>query len=271
MDNTLITPIDEYSRWQYLSRQNYIQQVSIECVIFGYHNKQLKVLIPKLDFKGDFWALPSGFIYQAEDVDQAAERILRERTNIKDIYLDHFQVFGQGNRSSKEFIDRLAAINYSEKALDDMAKNTETQNEYEWFTKRFISIGYYALVDIAKVVPQKSILDETVEWYNIRSLPPMIMDHRLIVVKALKALRRDFDEKLSAFNLLPDSFTMKEVQELYETIVGKSYERANFQKKILGLNVLERLEKKFTGASNKAPYLYKFRKDVKNDDEDDLI
>jgi hypothetical protein len=86
------------------------------------------------------------------------------------------------------------------------------------------------------------------------------MDHNLMVEKALETLRLHIDQKLLAFNLLPETFTMKEVQELYEAIFDKPFARNNFQKKILDLNVLERLEKKFTGAANKAPYLYRFRK-----------
>ena len=73
-------------------------------------------------------------------------------------------------------------------------------------------------------------------------------------------MKRDIDDKLNVFNLLPESFTMKEVQEIYETIFEREYIRTNFQKKILDMNVLERLEKKFTGAKNKAPYLYRFRR-----------
>jgi 8-oxo-dGTP diphosphatase len=84
------------------------------------------------------------------------------------------------------------------------------------------------------------------------------MGHNTIVSEALHTFLTNIDEKLSAFNLLPDTFTMKEVQELYETIFDKRFVRTNFQKKILDFNVLERLEKKFTGAANKAPYMFRF-------------
>lgn len=241
------------------SQQNYISQVSIDCVIFGYHNRQLKVLIPKINFKGDFWALPSGFVYQDEDIDQAAERILRERTGIRDIYLEQFRVFGKASRTNKAFLDELITLN-----IDRLSVKNETQQEYDWFTKRFISVGYYALVDINKVVPQKTDLDESIEWYSIHDLPRMIMDHRDIITEALKTLQSHLDEKLNAFNLLPETFTMKEVQEVYEAICEKTFVRTNFQKMILDLNVLERLEKKFTGAQNKAPYLYRFKPIVEN-------
>ena len=88
----------------------------------------------------------------------------------------------------------------------------------------------------------------------------MIMDHNQLVEKALGTLRLNLDQKLIAFNLLPETFTMKEVQELYESIFDKPFARNNFQKKILDLNVLERLEKKFTGAANKAPYVYTWKR-----------
>ncbi|WP_435357976.1 NUDIX hydrolase [Emticicia sp. SJ17W-69] len=237
-----------------LSEQNYIHQISIDCVIFGYHDKQLKVLIPKLHFNGDFWALPSGFVNQDEDIDNAAERILQDRTGIKNIYLEQFYIFGKANRNSVDFINRLIDLN-----IDLVGKNINIQKEYDWFTTRFISVGYYALVDFAKVIPQKTELDESIEWYNINDLPPMIMDHNEIILKALETLRKNLDEKLTAFNLLPETFTMKEIQELYETIFDRTFVRTNFQKKILEFNVLERLEKKFTGAKNKAPYLYKLK------------
>jgi ADP-ribose pyrophosphatase YjhB (NUDIX family) len=237
------------------STQNYIEQLSIDCVIFGYHDKALKVLVPKLDVNGDFWGVPGGFVHQDEDIDDAAHRILQQRTGIKEIYLEQFHVFGRATRNSLIFMDRLLNLNAD---LNSDAKLN--RKEYEWFTKRFVSIGYYALVDINKVVPQKIDLDKSIEWYNVQDLPELIIDHNEIVKKALLALRQNFDEKLTAFNLLPETFTMKELQELYETVFDKPLSRNNFQKKILDMNVLERLEKKFTGAANKAPFLYRFKR-----------
>jgi 8-oxo-dGTP diphosphatase len=237
-----------------VSGQNYIQQLSIDCVIFGYKDQQLKVLVPQLDFDGDFFALPGGFVFQDEDIDTAAERILQERTGIKGIYLEQFRVFGKARRTNIDILNKLIELN--PKKLNEI----QNKNDYDWVTKRFVSIGYYALVDINKVIPQKNSIDKSINWYNINELPLLIIDHNAIVAKALYTLRTHIDEKLSAFNLLPDTFTMKEVQELYETIFDKPFVRTNFQKKILDFNVLERLEKKFTGAANKAPFLYRFKK-----------
>ena len=234
--------------------KNYISQIAIDCVIFGYQEQQLKVLVSKLNFKGDFYTLPSGFIQQDEDIDLAAKRILEERTGIHDIYLEQFKVFGKANKNSKEFIDKLITLNYYDEAIEKT-----NSAEYEWFTKRFISVGYYALVNIPDVKPQLTEMDESLQWYGIHEIPEMIMDYDEIYSEALKSLQNDIDQKQNAFNLLPEKFTMKEVQEIYETILEKTFIRTNFQKKILELNVLERLEKKYTGAKNKAPFLYKLK------------
>lgn len=236
------------------STQNYIEQLSIDCVIFGYHDKALKVLAPTLGFNGNFCAVPGGFVHQDEDIDDAANRILQQRTGITEIYLEQFHVFGRATRNSLIFMDLLLELNPE---LDTAGLN---RKEYEWFTKRFVSIGYYALVDIKKVIPQKIDIDKSIEWYNVKELPELIIDHNEIVEKALLALRQHFDEKLTAFNLLPETFTMKDLQELYETVFDKPLARNNFQKKMLDMNVLERLEKKFTGAANKAPFLYRFKR-----------
>ncbi|MVM30940.1 NUDIX hydrolase [Spirosoma sp. HMF4905] len=243
-----------------LSEQNYIQQLTIDCVIFGYRDRQLSVLVPKLRYKGDFWALPSWFVFQDEDIDEAAQRIIRSRTGIEENYLEQFQVTGKANRNGKAFLDQLIELNSELIGPNATISEGEGLREYEWFTRRFVSIGYYALVDMDRAIPRKSELDQSIEWYDIKQLPPMIMDHNAIVTKALKMLRLTLDQELNVLNLLPETFTMKEVQELYETILNKPFERGNFQKKILSLNGLERLEKKYTGAANKAPYLYRLPK-----------
>jgi 8-oxo-dGTP diphosphatase len=233
--------------------QNFIAQLSVDCVIFGYKDKKLKVLISKIVFGNDFWSLPGGFILKNEGIDDAAKRVLQERTSLTDIFLEQFHVFGNTDRSNNDLFGKMPETNdetFTEKGF--------SKNDFEWLSNRFVSIGYYALVDIDKVKPKKGELDECVEWVEISELPKLIMDHNLIAQKALLALRQNLDQKLIGFNLLPDTFTMREVQELYEAIYDKPFARNNFQKKILDLNVLERLEKKFTGAANKAPYLYRF-------------
>ena len=228
MDKQFTVKAIASTRWFNLSQQNFIPQVSIDCVIFGYQNRQLKVLIPKLSYTGDFFVLPSGFVLQDEDIDEAAHRILSERTSIDGIYLEQFQVFGKANRNSKEFINLLKDLNLEYiKQMGISAEELENNKDYDWFTKRFISIGYYALVDINRVIPQLSILDESIEWYDIHELPTLVMDHNEILEKALKALRKDIDEKLNIFNLLPEKFTIADVQEIYETVFERKYDRTS--------------------------------------------
>lgn len=234
--------------------ENFINQLSIDCVIFGYKERELKVLVPKINLSKDLWALPGGFIQQDESIDEAAQRILQERTGLIDIFLEQYRVFGQTERKNKEVFEEFSSI--KTELIEQLPFD---ENDINWLSKRFVSIGYYALVDINKVNPQTGNFDESIDWYNIKDLPKMIMDHNEMVAYALETLRQNLDNKLIGFNLLPETFTMKEVQELYEAIYDKPFARNNFQKKILDMNVLERLEKKFTGAANKAPYLYKFR------------
>ena len=235
--------------------KNLIQQLSIDSVIFGYQNKELKVLVPKLGFKNPLYTLPGGFIFQNESIDSAAKRILEERTSINDIYLEQFRVFGEMDRTNLDIIHRI-----NEVGIENFLNAKIDESDIIWLSKRFVSIGYYALVDISKVSPKTTGFDDSIDWYNIKDLPKMIMDHNDMVNYALETLRQNLDQKLIGFNLLPETFTMKEVQELYEAVYDKPLARNNFQKKMLDLDVLERLEKKFTGAANKAPYLYRFKK-----------
>lgn len=240
-----------------LYNKNYIPQVAIDCVIFGYEDQQLKVLLSKLNFQGEFFALHSGFIKQEEDLDDAAKRILEERTGIQDIYLQQFKVFGKADYKRQEFLDELIKTNFPQ----DEEYLKDTNKTYEWFTKRFLSIGYYALVDLGKVYPKLTQLDASIQWYPLHKVPKLVMHYDEVLKEALNAVKVDIDQKFNAFNLLPEKFTMKEIQQIYETIFEQKYTRSNFQKKILEMNVLERLEKKYTGAKNKAPYLYKLRND----------
>lgn len=232
----------------------YLPHLSIDCVIFGFQQKELKVLISKFKF-GNAWTLPGGYILKTESVDAAASRILKERTNLKDIYLEQFRVFGDERRIA---MDKIKPV--IKRELSKYDKHRFTRETIEWMTSRFVCVGYYALVDIAKVKPKTGELDERLEWRSIADLPDMTYDHNKIVASALNSLRDSLDMKLTGFNLLPETFTMKELQQLYETVYERPFANNNFQKKMLDLNVLQRLEKKYTGAQNKAPYLYKFKK-----------
>lgn len=240
---------------QKFGEKDYISHLSIDFVIFGYEAKALKVLLAKFKFGKDVFSLPGGYIFKNEGIDQAASRILIERTGLEHIYLEQFRVFGSENR--------IADSPYKETLRSELGKFDQERFDAEvmdWLTSRFISIGYYALVDINKVTLQCGEFDEYLEWRSIKDIPELIHDHREILDYALICLREHLDQKLIGFNLLPETFTMREVQELYEAVYDRPFPINNFQKKILDLEVLERLQKKYTGAANTAPYLYRFRK-----------
>ncbi len=225
-------------------KKKIIEQVSIDCVIFGFYDNQLKVLL--LKFKGvDAWALPGGFVFHNESIEEAANRILKDRTGIKDIYLEQFYVFGDKNRQFRDVHEQVMTVN----GIKSEANH--------WLYQRFISVGFYALVDFSKVTPEPDDLSEICGWYDIEDIPHLAFDHPQIFQKALDTLRSNLDTKLIGFNLLPETFTMSELQSLYETILGKKLIRTNFQRKMLSLEILERVEKKFSGGSHKAPYLYR--------------
>ncbi|GAB3337748.1 NUDIX domain-containing protein [Larkinella ripae] len=237
------------------NENDFIAHLSIDCVIFGYQDKQLYVLISKLKFEPRSWSLPGGYIFKTEGIDQAARRILQERTGLDHIYLEQFRVFGHETR--------IADSPYRE-VVQSALRQSDPQRfdvqAIEWMTSRFICIGYYALVDISKVDPKAGEFDEYLEWCSVHELPEMIHDHGQIFTAALESLRGHLDQKLLGFNLLPETFTMRQVQQLYEAVYNRAFPINNFQKKILDLGVLERLHKNYTGAANTAPYLYRFKK-----------
>ncbi|MEY4937970.1 MAG: hypothetical protein RIS64_4329 [Bacteroidota bacterium] len=226
-----------------------IPQLSIDCVIFGFHHEELKVLLSKIP-ANDLWTVQGGYIKRTEDIDDAARRILEERTGLKDIFLEQFHVFGNANRPSIDFL---------KKAFTSLSDTVEIES-IPFLTQRFVSIGYYSLVDFAQVTPVPGISYERSEWFDIQKLPTLGLDHAEIIQKALEMLRHSLDYALTGFNLMPETFTMNELQKLYETILGEGMSRNNFQRKILDMNILERLEKKFTGGAHKAPYLYRFKR-----------
>jgi 8-oxo-dGTP diphosphatase len=129
-----------------------------------------------------------------------------------------------------------------------------------WLADRTVSIGYYALVEYSLVSPTPDYFSEECRWWDIHEVPSLLFDHDLMVERALHTLRLQLHYQPIGYNLLPEKFTMPELQRLYETIIGKPLDRRNFQKKILGLGYLQRLEERKTIGAHKSPYLYQFDK-----------
>ncbi len=224
--------------------ERYLRNISVDCIIFGFHQNELKVLLLEAKYAG-LWALPGGFILKDEHMDDAAKRILKDRTSLDDIYLQQFHVFSEPNRSTK-------------KINNQFMKNVGIEIEESWMFERFITVGYTALVDFSKVNPLPDILSNACEWHNIHALPEMILDHKAILEKALEDLRVQLNYHPVGYNLLPEKFTMPELQKLYETILDRTLDRRNFQRKIVSTGILKRLAETKKGVAHKAPYLYKF-------------
>ena len=130
--------------------------------------------------------------------------------------------------------------------------------EESWMFERFISVGYTALVDFTKVQPVADTLSSACQWFNIHRIPEMILDHRNILEKALDNLRMQLNYHPLGYNLLPEKFTMPELQKLYETILDRPLDRRNFQRKIVGTGIVKRLNETKKAVAHKAPFYYKF-------------
>ncbi len=212
----------------------FLPHISVDCVIFGFHENSLKVLL--LKWKNGPWCLPGGFVKHVESVDQSAVRILEERTGLEEIFLQQFHAFGDPHREKGK------------------------KHRGSWIGKRFITIGYYALVEYSKVNPHPDMLSSECRWWDVSDVPDLIYDHNAIMIKALTALRLSLNDHPVGYNLLSEKFTMPELQKLYETIIGYPLDRRNFQKRMLSLGILTKLTERKTGGAHKAPYLYRFDK-----------
>lgn len=227
------------------NKEKYQPGLSIDCVIFGFHDNQLKVLLMKTRYD-DSWSLPGGFVPVDQDIDQAATTVLRNRTGLDGIFLRQFSTFGRVGRNS---------ANLSKVVLDFYGIPEE---EGLWYSSRFVTVGYYALVDFFKSAPASDGKSGYAEWVDHNDVSNLIIDHKEILDKALETLRMELNQVPVGYNLLPEKFTVPELQKLYETILGKSLDRRNFLRKITAIGILEKLDEKKSNVAYKAPNLYRF-------------
>jgi 8-oxo-dGTP diphosphatase len=202
--------------------------VAIDCIIFGWDDEQLKLLILKRDFepaKGQN-SLIGGFVRENESLDEAARRILYELTGLSDIYLEQLNAYGEVDRDPGE---------------------------------RTISVAYFALLKIQNL-DAEHVREHGAHWVNISKLPKLIFDHNLMVQKAIRRLRRRAKSEPTGFELLPKKFTLPQLQGLYEEIYQTEFDNRNFRKKVLAMNILKKLNEKDKSCSKKGAYFYKFDK-----------
>jgi 8-oxo-dGTP diphosphatase len=225
----------------------FITNIAYDSVVFGFSGEKLKILLMEYHNTG-FFALPGGFVRRNENLDDAVKRGLKERTGIDNIYLEQFYAFGDIKRYQPQVMQTI------------LKANGIKAGKEHWLLDRFITIAYYALINYNDVVPKPDVLSDSCTWYDINKLPKLIFDHSSIVAKALETLRLNLDRKIVGINLLPPRFTMKELQQVYEAIMGEKLRRTTFQRKMLSLSILKRHEKQYSGKAHKAPYIYSFRK-----------
>jgi 8-oxo-dGTP diphosphatase len=202
--------------------------VAIDCIVFGYDilEKEIKLLLIKRSFepaKGK-WSLAGGFVNDDESLDEAATRILYNLTGLKNVFMEQSYCYGS--------VDRDPGA-------------------------RVISASYFALIKIQDIDKKLTELNGA-HWRSISDLPELIFDHSEMVGKALEELRSQIKVKPVGFELLPEKFTLVQLQELYEAIYQRQMDKRNFRKKILSMNILLKYDEKEKDTSKRGAYYYQF-------------
>ena len=229
-----------------------VPNVSVDCVIFGFDFEKLNVLLVERELKDEKngkaiirdHTLTGYHIYEDEDFDDAACAILKNLTGLDNIFLEQFAAFGQLDRVAGEK-DRIW-LKYINKG----------------FAERIVTVGYLALIDNTKVTLRTK--DRKVQWFPVNEVCEMEMafDHKYIFDKALEALRRKVMVEPIAFELLPDYFTLSQLQKLYEALLGTSFDKRNFRKKVSQMHYVIPLKKKQKGVPHKPAQYYLFSREV---------
>ncbi|MBN1187294.1 MAG: NUDIX hydrolase [Bacteroidales bacterium] len=200
--------------------------VAVDCIVFGFDNEGLKLLLIKRNFepaKGK-WSLMGGFVKQDESLDDAAKRVLYDLTGLKDIYLEQLYTYGTPGRDK---------------------------------AGRVLSVAYFALIKTQEYDKAKGEAYGA-KWFRFNEKPALIFDHDEMVLKAHVRLIRRVRYRPVGFELLPEKFTLPQLQMLYEAIYQEELDKRNFRKKILSMGLLIKLGEKDKSGSKKGAFLYKF-------------
>lgn len=207
--------------------------LAVDCIIFGFDDEDLKVLLIRRDFEPEKgkWSLMGGFMKNDETLDTAAARILFKLTGVHDIYLEQLYAFSE--------VDR-----------DPVA--------------RTVSTSYYAIINIEEH-NEELIEQYNAKWFSVSKVPNLIFDHNKMLDKAVKRLRRRTSISPIGFELLPEKFTMRQLQKLYEAFLDRKLDKRNFVNKIKSMDILVKLDEKDMTSSTKGSYLYMFDQEKYND------
>ncbi len=219
-----ISKIEQQLRSQLESM--YQLAVSVDCVIFGYDDEDLKVLVIESDmpkYKG-MLSLPGYLVDPDTDLEEAAQIVLKDRTGLSDLYMEQVMAFGERDRHP---------------------------------LGRVITIAYYSLVEINKFQPPSDQKNKP-QWLSLNQVNELAFDHKKILETCLQRLRLRLQEQPLGFNLLPDKFSLKQLQRLYESVLGIELDKRNFRRKLKSLDVLIDLGEFQKAVSNRPAKLYKF-------------
>lgn len=201
--------------------------LTTDCVVFGLDEDDLKILLIQRDitpFEGK-WALPGGFIKMDESIDDCARRELQEETGLKGIYLEQLYTFGAPNRDPREQV---------------------------------VTVAYFALVNLIDHRPEAATDARNAAWFAQDDLPKLAFDHKEILAKAKDRLRGKLRYEPIGFELLPDKFTLTQLQRLYEIILETEIDKRNFRKKVLKLDILIETDEVEQDVARRAAKLYRF-------------
>ena len=212
---------------QYYQKEDQVL-LAVDCIIFGFDKKDLKVLLVKRDFEPekDKWSLIGGFLKRNENLDEAAIRVLNVLTGIKHIYMEQLH--------SHSKIDRDPG-------------------------QRTISVSYFALIDLNSH-NFEGIQIDAAQWFELNKVPQLIFDHNEMIKIAIQRLRHKAHIKPIGFELLPEKFTMRQLQKLYESILDEKLDKRNFINKVNLLDILDKLDEKDMTSSRKGSFLYRYNK-----------
>jgi ADP-ribose pyrophosphatase YjhB (NUDIX family) len=202
--------------------------LAVDSIIFGYdeEGRELKVLLLKRNFQPAMgeWSLMGGFVNSNESIDEAAKRILIQLTGLSEVYMEQLYTFGDVDRDPGD---------------------------------RIISVAYFALIKINDS-DLELVRNHGATWIPISAMPQLIFDHSAMIDRALKKLQIRARTQPIGFELLPDKFTIPQLQGLYEAIYNKSLDKRNFRRKLLSMDLLEKLEEKEKESSRKGAWYYRF-------------
>lgn len=203
--------------------------VSVDCIILGFNKGELNVLLYKRNFeplKGQ-WSLMGGFIKSGESVDEAASRVLTECSGIDTLFMEQVGAYGDVTRDLGE---------------------------------RVISVAYYSLVNMNDF-SEEILKAHKAIWTKLSDVPPLIFDHNQMITDTLARLRRKAATRPVGFNLLPEKFTLPQLQSLYEAIYQTPLDKRNFRKKLNAMDILEKLDEKDKKSSKRGAFYYMFNKE----------